>query len=123
MSDMPETIYIDPHSPELDWCYAPLDEMFIEYVRADKYAELEQKLVWAQSAADGRAEHPWKVRCDELEAKNKRLVETILSEVEYYQPNGEYMPETEAFYCGGVIYGLEKAAAIVKAALKEKDDE
>lgn len=43
MSDMPERIYVDPHSPELDWCYAPLDEMFTEYIRADKYAELEAR--------------------------------------------------------------------------------
>ena len=43
----------------------------------ERIAELEQKLVWAQSAADGRAEHPWKVRCDELEAQNKQLVESV----------------------------------------------
>lgn len=46
MNDLPERIYIDPHSPELDWCYAPLDEMFIEYIRADKYAELEEQLMF-----------------------------------------------------------------------------
>ena len=62
-------------------------------------------------------------RIAELEAQNKQMLESILIEVEYYPPNGEYMRETEAFYCDGVVYGLEKAAAIVKAALKERLDE
>ena len=87
------------------------------------------KVQYNIQAIDGPRDGGFYLRADvdayiaELEAKNKRLVETILSEVEYYQPDGEYMPETEAFYFDGVVYGLEKAAAIVKAALKEKDDE
>lgn len=75
----------------------------------ERIAELEQKLVWAQSAADGRAEHPWKVRCDELEAQNKQLVELLKTSV--------------AEFDDGIKYPLEVVNDLKQVlASKEKDE-
>ena len=39
---MPERIYVDPDGYEMAWCYEAFEE-FTGYIRADKYAELEEQ--------------------------------------------------------------------------------
>ena len=129
MSDMPDRIFVDAEGEGTDWWTNNHlrednpDEVVIryawteEYIRADKYAELEEHLKSARNdgfdmcKADYREQFAeYDERIAELEEQNKRMVELLKASV--------------AEFDDGIKYPLEVVNDLKQVlASKEKDDE